>query len=62
MREIYEEERIEAIKRHVEGKKSVEIYRSLGKSKPWFMKWCMIGEIFFNSIYFSKVYDVMNLN
>jgi len=39
MREIYEEERIEAIKRHVEGERSVEIYRSLGKSKPWFMKW-----------------------
>jgi putative transposase len=39
MREIYEEERIEAIKRHVEGERSVEIYQSLGKSKPWFMKW-----------------------
>ena len=39
MKEIYEEERIEAIKRHIEGEKSVEIYSSLGKSKPWFMKW-----------------------
>lgn len=37
--EIYEEERIEAIKRHIEGERPVEIYRSLGKSKPWFMKW-----------------------
>ena len=39
MREIEEEERIGAIKRHIEGERSVDIYRSLGKSKPWFMKW-----------------------
>ena len=39
MREIDEEERIGAIKRHIEGERSVDIYRSLGKSKPWFMKW-----------------------
>jgi len=39
MREIDEEERIEAIKRHIEGERSGKIYRNLGKSKPWFMKW-----------------------
>ena len=39
MREIDEEERIEAIKRHIEGERSGIIYRSLGKSKSWFMKW-----------------------
>ena len=39
MREIDEEERIEAIKRHIEGERSGKIYRSLGKSKSWFMKW-----------------------
>ena len=32
MREICEEERIEPIKRHVEGGRSAEIYRSLGKA------------------------------
>ena len=39
MRDIDEEERIGAIKRHIEGERSVDIYRSLGKSKPWLMKW-----------------------
>jgi hypothetical protein len=39
MREIDEEDRIEAIKRHIEGERSGKIYRSLGKSKSWFMKW-----------------------
>ena len=34
-----EKERKQAIKRYVEGEKPVNIYRSLGKSKPWFMKW-----------------------
>lgn len=34
-----EKERKEAIKRYTEGERPVDIYRSLGKSKPWFMKW-----------------------
>lgn len=34
-----EKERKQAIKRYTEGERPVDIYRSLGKSKPWFMKW-----------------------
>ena len=34
-----EKERKQAIKRYSEGERPVDIYRSLGKSKPWFMKW-----------------------
>ena len=33
------EERINAIQRHVEGEKPAEIYRNIGRSKPWFYKW-----------------------
>lgn len=34
-----EKERKQAIKRYTEGERPVDVYRSLGKSKPWFMKW-----------------------
>ena len=34
-----EEERITAIKRHLEGERSRDLYRSVDKSKSWFMKW-----------------------
>jgi putative transposase len=34
-----EEERINAIQRHLEGEKPVEIYRSIGRSKRWFNTW-----------------------
>ena len=34
-----EEERIKAIQRHLEGERSVDIYRSQGRSKYWFHKW-----------------------
>jgi len=39
MSETEEEERITAIKRHIEGERSGDIYRSLDKSKSWLMKW-----------------------
>ena len=32
-------ERIEAIRRHINGEKPVDIYRSIGRSKFWFNKW-----------------------
>ena len=34
-----EKERKQAIKRYSEGERPVDIYRSIGRSKPWFMKW-----------------------
>lgn len=34
-----EEERIKAIQRHLQGERSVDIYRSQGRSKYWFHKW-----------------------
>lgn len=39
MKDAYEEERIEAIKRYVEGEKQIDICKNLGKSKSWFVKW-----------------------
>lgn len=36
---VEEKERKQAIKRYLEGEAPVDIYRSLGRSKPWFMKW-----------------------
>ena len=36
---IEEEERVKAIQRYVKGEKPVEIYRSIGRSKPWFYEW-----------------------
>ena len=34
-----EKERKQAIKRYTEGEQPVDVYRSLGRSKPWFRKW-----------------------
>ena len=34
-----EKDRKQAIKRYNEGERPVDIYKSLDKSKPWFMKW-----------------------
>ena len=34
-----EKERKQAIKRYTEGERQVDVYRSLGRSKPWFTKW-----------------------
>ena len=34
-----EEERINAIQRHLEGEKPAEMYRSIGRSKRWFNTW-----------------------
>ena len=34
-----EKERKQAIKQYTEGERPVDVYRSLGKSKPWFTKW-----------------------
>ncbi len=39
MEDTNEEERVEAIKRYLEGEKPVDICRILGKTKPWLMKW-----------------------
>jgi putative transposase len=39
LKDANEEERIEAIKRYIEGEKQIDICRSLGKSKSWFVKW-----------------------
>ena len=39
MEDANEEERVEAIKRYLEGEKPVDICRILGKTKPWLMKW-----------------------
>ena len=39
MSKAEEEERITAIKRHLEGESSGDLYRSVDKSKSWFMKW-----------------------
>ena len=36
---VEEEERINAIQRHLEGERPVDIYRSIGLSKHWFYKW-----------------------
>lgn len=34
-----EEERINAIQKHIKGEKPAEIYRSIGRSKRWFNTW-----------------------
>ena len=34
-----EKERKQAIKQYTEGEQPVDVYRSLGRSKPWFTKW-----------------------
>ena len=39
MKDANEEERIEAIKRYIEGERQTDICKSLGKSKSWFVKW-----------------------
>ena len=39
MPDTNEKERIEALKRYLEGERQVDICRSLGKTKLWFMKW-----------------------
>lgn len=39
MKDANEEERIEAIKRYIEGERQTDICISLGKSKSWFVKW-----------------------
>lgn len=39
MKNANEEERLEAVKRYLEGEKPVDICRSVRKTKPWLMKW-----------------------
>lgn len=39
MKDANEEERIEAIKRYIEGERLTDICNSLGKSKSWLIKW-----------------------
>jgi putative transposase len=39
MNDVNEKERVEAIKRYLEGEKQSDICRKLGKTKTWFIKW-----------------------
>jgi hypothetical protein len=39
MNDVNEKERVEAIKRYIEGEKQTDIFRILGITKIWFIKW-----------------------
>lgn len=39
MKDVNEKDRVDAIKRYLEGERQVDICKSLGKTKCWLMKW-----------------------